>query len=259
MNNWMNRLGETLERTMIIFIILAGWEMAPRIGLVSNDILPPFSIVLVKLGELLSSGELMEDLFISLERAFGGFALSVVVAVPLGFLLAWSEKAERILDPLLQLFRNTAALALYPLFILIFGLGESSKVVIIFWGAVWPVLINTIEGVREVDPLLIKSARSMGASKPVLFFRVILPAAFPTIFTGIRLSASRSIIILVAAEMMGASRGLGHLVFFSEANLQIAEMYCGILALIMLGVLVNYILVAFEKHITRWKEEVSEA
>jgi NitT/TauT family transport system permease protein len=149
-------------------------------------------------------------------------------------------------------------LALYPLFILLFGLGETSKVAIIFWGAVWPILLNTIEGVRGVEPLFVKTAYSMGASKRILFTRVILPATFPTIFTGIRLSASRSFFILVAAEMMGSSSGLGHLVFFSEANLRIAEMYCGILMLIILGVAINYILVTLEKRITRWKEEIVE-
>ncbi|MDR1616940.1 MAG: ABC transporter permease [Syntrophomonadaceae bacterium] len=258
MKNWGGYISETFEKIILVIIILAFWELAPRAGWVSQDILPSFSVVLVKFWQMLLSGEMFKNLFISLERAFGGFALSVVIGITLGFLLGWSEKVEKIIDPLMQLARNTAALALYPLFILLFGLGEVSKVAIIFWGAIWPILINTIEGVRGVDPLFVKTAYSMGASKRILFSRVILPATFPTIFTGIRLSASRSVIILVAAEMMGSSSGLGHLVFFSEANLQIAKMYCGILMLIILGVTINYVLVTLEKHVTRWKEEIVE-
>lgn len=258
LKKWVEQSWVGLEKIIAIATVLSIWELLPRIGWVNSKILPPFSIVIKKFGEMFISGELIGHITISLERALLGFALAVIIAVPLGFLLGWYERAERILDPVVQLSRNTATLAMYPLFIIIFGLGEPAKVAIIFWGAVWPLLINTIEGVQTVDPLLIKSARSMGASQLVLFFRIILPSAFPSLFTGIRLSASRSVIILVAAEMIGASSGLGYLVFFAEANNQIEKMYTGIIMLIILGVLLNYILVACEKRITRWKEEISE-
>ena len=104
------------------------------------------------------------------------------------------------LGPLLELFRNTAALALLPVFVLILGLGETSKISIIVYGCAWPILLNTISGVKTVDPLLVKSARSMGLSQLRLFQKVVLPAAVPTIFTGIRLAGSYSVLILIAAE-----------------------------------------------------------
>jgi NitT/TauT family transport system permease protein len=255
LRRWLGKLGAGSEKAIAILVVALIWELLPRIGLVNDFVLPPFSQVAARLALLLISGTLLPHIAISLERVFWGFALSVAVGVPAGFLMGWSKPAERIFDPLVQLFRNTATLALYPLFILILGLGEYSKIAIIFWGAVWPVLINSIESVKAVEPLLVKSARSMGASWPVLFGKVILPSAFPAIFTGIRLSASRAIIILVAAEMLGSDRGLGYFIFRSEQIDQIAEMYAGLITLVILGVLINYLLVGFEKRITRWKEE----
>ncbi|HBC91666.1 MAG TPA: ABC transporter permease [Pelotomaculum sp.] len=258
LKNMMKQLGTGLESISAVLGVLFLWELLPRLGLVSIKVLPPFSVVFSKFIEMVISGELLSHTAISLERAFGGFIVSVIVAIPLGFLLGWSQRAERIIDPLGQLCRNTATLAMYPLFILIFGLGELAKVAIIFWGAVWPILLNTIEGVRTVDPLLVKSARSMGISKLALFVKVILPMAFPLMFTGIRLAASRAVIILVAAEMIGANKGLGYLVFHTEAHYMISEMYSAIIMLIILGVLINYTLVACEKRINHWKEQITE-
>ncbi len=247
------------KRFLAVVIAAVIWETLPRTGFIDAYTLPPFSSVVKKLVEMLLSLELQMHFGISFERMFFGFALSIIVAIPLGFLVGWSERLERILDPLMQLSRNTPSLALYPLFILVLGFSEFSKAGIIFWGAVWPALFSTIEGVKNVDAVLIKATRSMGAGKIVLFFKVILPSAFPAIFTGIRLSASRSVIILVAAEMLGADSGLGHLIFFAENHFETEKMYTGIIALIIMGVAVNYTLVAVERKITKWRQEPGEA
>lgn len=247
------------EKLLAIAAVCFVWELLPRIGAVSEYILPPFSTVLAKLAGMLASGEILPHIGYSLNRSLLGFLVSLAAGVPFGFLMAWSKRVERLLDPVMQLMRNTPTLALYPVFILVLGLGEFSKVGIIFWGTVWPILLNTTEGVRTVDPLYIKSARSMGSSALTLLVKVILPAALPSIFTGIRLGASRSIIILVGAEMLGADKGLGFLVFSSEQNYKVAEMYSGILTLVILGVLINYGLVRWEKRITRWKQDIAGA
>src|SRR5690606_38227794 len=124
----------------------------------------------------------------------------------------WYSKFSDIINPLLEIFRNTAALALLPVFILFLGIGEASKIGLIIYACVWPILLNTISGVRNVDPLLIKSARTMGLSSIKLFRKVILPAAVPTIFVGVRLAGGFSVLMLVAAEMVGAKAGLGYLI-----------------------------------------------
>jgi NitT/TauT family transport system permease protein len=152
--------------------------------------------------------------------------------------------------------RNTAALALLPVFTLLLGIGETSKISIVAYAAFFPVLLNTIAGVRTVDPLLIRAARSLGLSNFRLFQKVILPSAVPTIFTGIRMAGTSSILVLIAAEMVGAKAGLGYLIVNSQMSFLIPEMYAGILTVSLLGLLVNYLLVAAERHFSRWRTAV---
>ncbi|WP_368488238.1 ABC transporter permease [Clostridium sp. BJN0013] len=248
----IGRVGYSLF-SIIIFLIL--WEAAPRIGIANPVFLPPFSKVFAALWQLIISGSLFENVFVSLKRSAAGFALALLVAIPLGLVIGWFKKFERFIDPLLQIFRQTSALALFPVFILVFGIGETSKIAIIFWGVQWPILISTIEGVKNVDPILIKSAKSMGASPLTLFYKVIFPGAFPSIFTGIRLSATTAIIVLVAAEMIGANAGLGFLIFQSQETYKVADMYASIVTIALIGFGLNYLLVLLQKNIMKWKQE----
>ncbi|MGA2448589.1 MAG: ABC transporter permease [Polyangiaceae bacterium] len=232
---------------------LALWEVIPRLGVLNPEYLPPFSRVAAALYEMLIDGTLLKHVTISLERSLGGFGLAAAIAVPTGCLLGWYPRMEEFLDPLLQLFRQTSVLALFPVFILVFGLGEFSKVFLIFWAVQWPILLNTILGVREVDPLLIKTARSMDLSRWQLLTKVVLPAAFPTIFLGIRLAATYSILVLVAAEMIGAKSGLGFLLFESEQLFKVPTMFASIVTMALLGLGLNYGLVALGDRINSWK------
>ena len=154
----------------------------------------------------------------------------------------------------MELFRNTAALALLPVFILLLGIGEVSKISIVLYACTWPVLLNTISAVKNVDPLLIKSARSMNISSFKLFCKVILPASVPTIFTGIRMAGTGAILVLIAAEMIGAKAGLGYFITYSQYNFLIAEMYAGIITIALLGLLINYGLSGAERYFSRWKQ-----
>jgi NitT/TauT family transport system permease protein len=246
----LRRIG---TRSAAILIFLAVWEVAPRIGLVETTWLPPFSAVAHSLGKLLADGSLVEHIGISLQRSLIGFGVAIAIAVPLGLLIAWYRPVADFLDPLLEVFRNTAALALLPVFTLILGIGELSKVSLIAFACVWPILLNTISAVRDVDPLLVKSARSVGLSSPRLFQKVILPAAVPTIFTGIRLAGAASILVLLAAEMVGARAGLGYLINASQSSFLIPEMYAGIVAVSVIGVAFNLVLVRIERRLSRWR------
>jgi NitT/TauT family transport system permease protein len=159
-----------------------------------------------------------------------------------------------IVDAPLQAGRQISALALFPVFILIFGIGEVSKAIIIFWASFWPILLNTVVGVKNIDPILIRSARSMGANGGKLFFNLIVPAAAPSTFTGIRLGASYAFMVLVAAEMVGANSGLGFLVLNSQETFKIPEMYAAIITLCLFGLLINYILLELERRATKWRQ-----
>jgi len=240
-----------------IILFLLAWEILPRVGAISASFLPPTSQVFTFLVRSLLSGELERHIFISLSRSLAGFALALSIALPLGFLLGWFRTFERYVDPLIQVFRQTSAFALFPLFILVLGIGEVSKIAIIFYGAQWPILLNTISGVKNVDPLLVKSARSMGLSRFALFRKIVLPAALPTIFTGLRLAATFSILIIVSAEMMGASAGLGYVLSNSQYNFDILRMYSAIISLALIGLGTNYLLVTLEKRLTGWKPEIA--
>lgn len=246
---------ELASRFSAILLFLGLWEIAPRIGLISTAFVPPFSRAFTALVNGLLVGDLGHHLLVSLGRSLAGFSLALCVALPLGFALGWFRKLERFLDPLIQLFRQTSAFALFPVFILVFGVGESSKVAIIFYGAQWSILLNTISGVKNVDPLLVKLARSLGLSRFDLFRKVILPAALPAIFTGLRLSATISLLIIVSAEMMGASAGLGLVLTTAQFNFDVITMYAVIILLALIGYSTNYLLVTLEARLTGWKPE----
>jgi NitT/TauT family transport system permease protein len=246
-------LGSAVQRSIAIAALLAVWETFPRLNVVDATFLPPLSQVLQAWWDLAASGQLAQHVEASVARSLAGFGLAIAVAVPLGLLIGWYKPIATLLSPLLELFRNTAALALLPVFVLILGLGETSKIAIILYGCAWPILLNTISGVRTVDPLLVKSARSLGLSPLRLFQRVVLPAAVPTIFTGIRLAGAYSILILIAAELVGAKAGLGYLITYAQFNFDVPDMYAGIITISAIGLVINQLLVALERRFSTWR------
>ncbi|NMN96438.1 ABC transporter permease [Antrihabitans stalactiti] len=242
-----------VKPSLAIGLFLAIWEAAPRLGLVDRVFLPPFSEVARAFGKLVQSGEMWNHVSASLDRSLTGFSIAIVVAIPLGLAIAWYRPVAEFLGPILELARNTAALALLPVFVLILGIGEESKVALVVYASTFPILLNTISGVRTVDPLLIKSAASLGLSPIRLFQKVVLPSAVPTIFTGIRMAAASSILVLIAAEMVGARAGLGYLITASQLSFQIPNMYAGIVAIALLGLTFNGVLVLIERRLSRWR------
>src|SRR5690606_14520239 len=203
------RVWRGVRRSLAIALFLITWELAPRLGLAEPAFLPPLSEVLRTAVDLIANGQLINHVQASLSRSLVGFGLAITYAVPLGLAIGWYRPFASVVSPLLEALRNTAALALLPVFILLLGIGEGSKIALVVYSCSFPILLNTIAGVRSVDPLLIKSARTMGLSPLQLFRKVILPAAVPTVFVGIRLAGAYSLLVLVAAEMIGAKAGLG--------------------------------------------------
>lgn len=255
-NNIVVQLKLLPQRLLAIIVFLLIWEILPRIGLADPSFVPPASATFARLWELLLSGVLLNQTSISLQRAFAGFAIAVVTGIPLGFLVGWFKTFERYMDPLLQAFRQLPILALFPVFILLFGIGEISKIAMIALACFWSIFMNTASGVITVDPLLVKSARSMGVSHSDMFRKVVLPAAIPSILTGVRFAATVALLMLVAAEMVGASSGLGYFVLNAQQRYASRDIFAGIVALTILGIIVNYVLVTIEKRATSWKEEI---
>ncbi len=253
------KIGTGLQRIWLIFAFFALWEILPRIGVIDPMFLPTFSQTITTLANLTVSGKLLVHIWASMQRSIIGFGLAVLVAVPLGFLMGWYNRFERHTDLLVQSMRNTSLFALLPLFLLFFGIGEASKIAIVFYGATWHILINTISGVKNIDPIYIKAAKSMGVSDKDLFRKIILPASTPSIVAGARLGAKIAVMVVIAAEMIGAKSGLGFFVQNAQYNFMIPEMYAGILSLAILGLAVNYFLVWVEKKATYWKGNIDNA
>ncbi|MFD6175651.1 MULTISPECIES: ABC transporter permease [unclassified Isoptericola] len=242
-----------LRSSVALLVFLAIWEVAPRAGLADPVFLPPFSTVAATFVGLVADGTIGTQVGTSLARAGAGFAIAVLVAIPLGLVVGWYARAAQYLSPFFELFRNTAALALLPVFILVLGIGETSKVAIVVYACFFPLLLSTITGVRTVDPLLVRSARSLGLGSPALFVKVVLPSAVPTVFTGVRMAATSSVLVLIAAEMVGAKAGLGYFITYTQFNFQIPEMYAGIVTIALVGVAVNAGLVLLERRLMRWR------
>src|SRR5882762_8628402 len=227
-------VGRAIWKSAAIGLFALLWEFGPKYLLDPSTrvFLPPLHKDLQAWWHLAQSGALQDHLQASLSRSAVGFGLAILAAVPLGLLIAWYRPVADFLNPLLELFRNTAALALLPVF---------------------PVLLNTIAGVKTVDPLLIRAARTLGLNSPRMFAKVILPAAVPTIFTGIRMAGAASILVLIAAEMAGAKAGLGYLITNDQNSFLYPEMYAGILTIAGLGLVINLVLVRLERHFSRWR------
>jgi len=248
-------LGRAIWKSAAIGLFALLWEFGPKYLLDPSTrvFLPPLHKDLQAWWHLAQSGALQDHLQASLSRSAVGFGLAILAAVPLGLLIAWYRPVADFLNPLLELFRNTAALALLPVFTLLLGIGETSKIAIVTYAAFFPVLLNTIAGVKTVDPLLIRAARTLGLNSPRMFAKVILPAAVPTIFTGIRMAGAASILVLIAAEMAGAKAGLGYLITNDQNSFLYPEMYAGILTIAGLGLVINLVLVRLERHFSRWR------
>ncbi len=246
-----------LSRYGVLVGFLVLWQVASSVGWVNAAVLPPIDMIVAALWKGLAGGSLLGDIAISLQRAGIAFAAAVAVAIPLGLFMGQVRSVETALDPILQVFRQTSALALYPVFILLLGLGETSKVFVIFWATLFPLLLNTTSGVKEVDPKLLEMARVYGASRLTVFRRVVLPGAVPSIFVGLRLSATTALLLLIASEMIGANKGIGFQVMNAQYNFQIPLMFAAIVILAGLGLIANQALVALQRRLCRWSKPVN--
>lgn len=247
-------LRQLLARYGVILGFLLLWQVSSTRGWVNPAVFPPLDLILSALWNGLVSGALLDDIAISFQRSGIAFVAAVGVGIPLGLFMGQIRAVEQALDPILQLFRQTSALALYPVFILLLGLGETSKVFVIFWATLFPILLATIGGVKEVDNKLIEMARTYGARPLTIFRRVILPASVPAIFVGLRLSATTALLLLIAAEMIGANKGIGFQVMNAQYNFQIPLMFAAILLLAFLGLAANALLVLLQRKLCRWSQ-----
>lgn len=237
-----------------ITLVVFAWWSATATGVLDPKFLSPPHTVLSKLADgLAAGGDLRQQVWPSLRRGLSGFLIGTGLGVVLGILVGSVRVLEKAFDPVLLFFRSLSILALFPVFLLFFGIGEQSKVAIVTWAAFWPVFISTVNAVKGVEKILLNAARTLGAGRAYIFTRVVLPASVPNIFPGVRLAASYAFTALVAAEYLGATEGIGIYIRSSQESYQIAAMYSGIVVLGIIGVTLNLLLAGVEKRLTAWQ------
>lgn len=225
------------------------WQFAASFYTVEQ--LPPPINVLIGLEELAISGVLWEHIRISLARFAISYSLAAITAIPLGLLLGWHTWSLKAVDPVIQLLRPISPIAWFPLAVLWFGIGNPPAIFIIFLSAFFPILLSTIRAVRRVDPLYLRVAANFGVSKPMLFLKVVIPAAFPYITTGLNIAVGVAWIHLVAGEMLGAQSGLGYLIVDSRNFLRTDWIMGGMLIVGIMGLAINSAMGWMERKISR--------
>lgn len=241
-----------------IIVFFIAWQVLPSLNPTWAIFIPTPTVIASTIWGLILSGELIEDILASLWRVLAAFGLALVVGLSLGFLLGgFFRSIEKTISPLLDMISQANPFTLLPVFIAFLGIGEVSKIAFIYFVTQWPILFNTIVGITNVDPVLVKLGKTAGLSKFQMFWKVLLPASLPTVFTGIRMAAVFSLFMLIGAEMLGSTAGLGYLVMQSEGVMNYPVMYSAIVIVALFGIVFNYSLLLVEKRLTGWKENMN--
>jgi ABC-type nitrate/sulfonate/bicarbonate transport system permease component len=233
--------------------VLVAWAAATNLGWVNHALVPSPQEVWRAAVAAIRDGSLWRNTVASLTRVIEGFAVAMVIAVPLGALMGISAAVRGLVEPLIELLRPVPPIAFIPLAILWFGIGEVSKVMIIAYGAFFPIFVNTMSGFRDVDRVHIRAAQTLGADRFHLFRDVVLPSAFPQIVTGARLGMGMAFIVLVAAELVASSEGLGYLINDARFSFRTDQIFVGIITIGVLGFVLNKGLLETERRLLRWK------
>jgi NitT/TauT family transport system permease protein len=245
--------GRMLMYAASVCLGLAIWQIAAMTG-VGHDLLPGPATVASKFWELTRSGFLEQQVAASLERVAIGFVLGVVIAVPTGFVMGWYRWASGLIEPWVQFLRTIPPLALIPLVIVFLGIGQSAKVMLIFLAAYLATVIAVFQGVRNVDKTLINAARVLGAGDRTIFLSVVVPAALPYILVGMRIALGNAWATLVAAELIAATSGLGHMMQTAATYFQISTVMVGVITIGVLGFVMDRGILWLDRRLTRWQD-----
>jgi sulfonate transport system permease protein len=255
----LRALGERGLPWLLPIALFASWYFSTKYGLIDPTFLPAPGDVLSGLKSVSQTGELWNDLGVSTARALAGLVIGGGIGFVLGILNGLSPLAAKLLDTTLQMVRNIPILALIPLAILWFGIGESAKIFLIALGVFFPVYLNTYHGIRNVDAGLIEMARTYGLRGPKLFFQVIFPGALPSILVGLRYALGIMWLVLIVAEMVSASSGIGYMTMNARDDMQTNIVVLGILIYALLGKLADLFARGLERRFLRWHPSYAKA
>jgi NitT/TauT family transport system permease protein len=236
--------------TMLVFLII--WEMAPRMGWVKPLFTSSPSRIWTAAQWLFANG-LWYDIWFSTRSFMLGFGLAIAVGVPVGVALGWSQRLRAMFEPFVIILYTVPRVALLPLIILWLGIGIGSKIGIVFLGAVFPIIVNVISGIRTADETLLKCARSFGANDRQLMLTVALPGSVPFLIAGMRLGASRGLVGIVVGELVASNAGIGHMMSRAGATFQTDKVFVGVILIAIFGLALSQSLAMLEARVDAWR------
>ena len=242
-----------LRRAVSPLLLLLAWQAASSSGLVSPQTLASPSRILSTALGLIADGTLPRNLLVSLVRAGSGLAIAIVAGIALALVAGLSRLGEEAIDAPMQMLRTLPALALVPLFILWFGIGEVPKVALVALGSMIPIYLNLFKGIRSIDPKLLEMGRTLGLSRAQTIRQIVLPGALPDLLTGLRFSVGISWLMLVVAEQVNANSGIGHMMTDAEDFLRTDIILVGLLVYALLGLLSDLVVRVLERTLLAWR------
>jgi NitT/TauT family transport system permease protein len=237
--------------------LLALWYAVRASGLVSAALVPTPGEVVTRFWNLLWQGTLALDILMSTQRVLIGVALGIALAVPVGFVLGWYRQVRSFIDPLINFFRALPPIALIPLVIVYFGIGEPAKVVILFYASFFAGVIVMYEGIAQISPIFVRVARTLGASDGEIFRKVIVPMAVPHVLTALRVALGVAWATLVASELIAAQQGLGAVIQDAAAFFQLDIIYVGIICIGFIALAMDLALRAVTRRLVSWQERIA--
>lgn len=234
-----------------VFVIV--WQVAAFRRVVPELFLPGPIDIANAFAAYIAKGSIWLDMWVSGQELIYGFALATLIGLPLGMLMGWYKRLNFALDPFVTFFYTIPRVALIPLLIIWFGIGINSKIAVVFLGAIFAIVINTTAGVRNLDPALIKAARSFGASDAQLFRTIVLPGSVPFILTGLRLGLGHALTGVVVGELVAAQAGVGMMIGTAGATFQTSKVFVGLVIFATAGVIMTYALSRIEQRFQSWK------
>lgn len=245
---------KALIKYLPLALLAVAWEAAVRLGLVSRDLLPPFTQVISAGWTLLTAGDLWLNGAASLYRGGTGLAIAVAVGGTLGIVMAWWRPVNAFVSPLVEMLYPMPKSALIPITVLWLGFGDGSKILLIFLGCMLPVTIGAYNGARSCDRVLVWSARSMGASRLRVLWDVVVPSAMPELLNGVRTALALSFVLLVSSEMIVSRSGLGHLIGLLGEGGVYDAMFAVVLVVAFLGFFADRLYQMFVRRVLQWRE-----
>jgi NitT/TauT family transport system permease protein len=239
---------------LFVGVALIAWEAASRSGLWSPLLFPSLSKIFNELFVFFTKREMLFEILVSLERALGGFALAAAVGILLGILMGRSRLIAALLDPLFSGTYAVPKLALFPIFIFVFGIGSLSKVALVFLECLYPIVVMTYAGARGVPEKLLWSAQNMGASRAAILRRVVIPATAPFIFAGFRVAVPIAMIVVVITEMVASADGLGYQVIYAMSSLRTDRMLAVVVVIAALGYALDKAVVLARDRLIYWEK-----